>query len=284
MRQTASSTRPGFAATLRHNLDIYRRLVGAQIRSQAQYRVAFFVDVLGTALSLGGFFLSIALVLQRFGALGGLTLGEIAFLYGLLETSFGVMDMIFSGFDPRAFGERVRRGTFDQLLLRPVNITLQVFGDEFLIRRLGRIVQGAAILAYAVAATDLVWTPGKIAYLPFVLFGMLAFFGGLFIIGATITFWTIESIEVVNIFTYGTSELISYPMHIYPTWLRSLFTFIIPAGLLNYYPALYFLDKPDPFGLPGFTRFVAPLAGMAVLAVALAFWRFGLRHYQSTGT
>ncbi len=284
MRQTASSTRPGFAATLRHNLDIYRRLVGAQIRSQAQYRVAFFVDVLGTALSLGGFFLSIALVLQRFGALGGWTLGEIAFLYGLLETSFGVMDMIFSGFDPRAFGERVRRGTFDQLLLRPVNITLQVFGDEFLIRRLGRIVQGAAILAYAVAATDLVWTPGKIAYLPFVLFGMLAFFGGLFIIGATITFWTIESIEVVNIFTYGTSELISYPMHIYPTWLRSLFTFIIPAGLLNYYPALYFLDKPDPFGLPGFTRFVAPLAGMAVLAVALAFWRFGLRHYQSTGT
>ena len=284
MRQTASSTRPGFAATLRHNLDIYRRLVGAQIRSQAQYRVAFFVDVLGTALSLGGFFLSIALVLQRFGALGGWTLGEIAFLYGLLETSFGVMDMIFSGFDPRAFGERVRRGTFDQLLLRPVNITLQVFGDEFLIRRLGRIVQGAAILAYAVAATDLVWTPGKIAYLPFVLFGMLAFFGGLFIIGATITFWTIESIEVVNIFTYGTSELISYPMNIYPTWLRSLFTFIIPAGLLNYYPALYFLDKPDPFGLPGFTRFVAPLAGMAVLAVALAFWRFGLRHYQSTGT
>jgi ABC-2 type transport system permease protein len=202
----------------------------------------------------------------------------------MVETSFGVMDMIFSGFDPRAFGERVRRGTFDQLLLRPINITLQVFGDEFLIRRLGRIFQGAVILAYAASTSGMAWTPGKVLYLPFVLLGMVAFFGGLFIAGATITFWTIESIEVVNIFTYGSTELISYPMHIYPGWLRTLFTYIIPAGLLNYYPALYFLDKPDPFGLPGFMRFVAPLAGLAVLASALAFWRFGVRHYQSTGT
>jgi ABC-2 type transport system permease protein len=146
------------------------------------------------------------------------------------------------------------------------------------------MLQGAAILVFAVHAAGVVWTPGKVIYVPFVLLGMVAFFGGLFIIGATITFWTVESIEVVNIFTYGSSELISYPMHIFPGWLRTLFTYIIPAGLLNYYPALYFLDRPDPFGLPGFMRFVAPLAGLAVLGLALAFWRFGIRRYQSTGT
>ena len=284
MSQPAMTIHIGFGTTLRRHLDLYRRLVGAQIRSQAQYRVAFLIDVLGTALSVGSFFLSIALVLQRFGNLGGWTLAEIAFLYGMLETSFGFMDMIFSGFDPGGFGQRVRRGTFDQLLLRPIDITLQVLGSEFVLRRMGRILQGAAILIFAVRAADIVWTTGKVAYLPFVLLGMVAFFGGLFVIGATITFWTIESIEVVNIFTYGSSELISYPMHIFPGWLRTLFTYIIPAGLLNYYPALYFLDRTDPFGLPGFMRFVAPLAGLAVLSLALAFWRFGIRRYQSTGT
>jgi len=32
------------------------------------------------------------------------------------------------------------------------------------------------------------------------------------------------------------------------------FTFIVRPFFLNYYPALYFLDKPDPLGLPAFAR------------------------------
>jgi ABC-2 type transport system permease protein len=269
---------------LRYNLDLYLRLISVQIRSQLQYPVSFWIDVFGTGLSLAGFFASLALILQRFGDLGGWQIGEIAFLFGILEISFGIMDMIFAGFDPASFGRRVRRGTFDQLLLRPVNITLQVLGDDFILRRLGRITQGVVIFAIALNLTDIQWTLGKALYLPLVVLGIVTFFGGLFIIGSTITFWTVESIEVMNVFTYGSSELISYPMHIYPDWLRSFFTFILPAALLNYYPALYFLDKPDPLGMPIFLRFLSPLAGLLVLLVSLLLWRFGIRHYQSTGT
>ncbi len=140
------------------------------------------------------------------------------------------------------------------------------------------------VFLVALQLVDIQWTLGKLLYLPWVVLGIVAFFGGLFIIGATITFWTIDSIEVINIFTYGTTEMIGYPMHIYPTWLRNFFTFILPAALINYYPALFFLDRPDPFGLPAFMPFLAPVAGGAVLLVALGFWRFGIRRYQSTGT
>ncbi len=269
---------------MRAALDLYRRLIGVQIRSQLQYRVSFLVDLIGQTMATGIWFLSLALILQRFESIGGWTLGEVAFLYGTVETAFGMMDLLFSGFDPPFFGQQVRRGSFDQLLLRPVNITLQVLGGEFVLRRLGRILQGAAILAVALALTDVHWTAIKALYLPVVLGSLVCFFGGLFIIGATITFWTVESIEVVNIFTYGGSEMISYPMHIYQNWMRRFFTYIVPAIFLNYYPALFFLDKPDPFGLPPFAPFLSPVAGVGVLAVGLAFWRFGIRHYQSTGT
>ena len=37
-------------------------------------------------------------------------------------------------------------------------------------------------------------------------------------------------------------------------------------------------------GLPPLLRFISPLVGLGILGVALAFWRFGIRHYQSTGT
>lgn len=275
---------PRAPRNLRFNLSIYRRLLDAQIRSQMQYRGAFLLDFTGTAISIGLYFVSLALIMERFGGLAGWQLGEVALLFAMGETSFGLMDLVFSGFDPGSFGRRIRRGTFDQLLLRPINLTAQVLGDEFLLRRLGRIAQGLAIFAFALSLADIDWTLGKAIYLPFVILGQVAFFGGLFITGATITFWTVESIELVNIFTYGGNELISYPMHIYPDWLRRFFTYVLPAAFLNYYPALYFLDRPDPFGLPFFMRFAAPVAGFAVLAAALRFWRFGIRHYQSTGT
>lgn len=271
-------------ALLGYNLRLYLRLISIQIRSQLQYPVSFWLDVLGTGISLATFFVSLALILQRFGDLGGWTIGEIAFLFGLLEASFGVMDIFFGGFDPANFGRRVRRGTFDELLLRPANITLQVLGDDFILRRIGRIAQGAAIFLIGINLVEIEWTMAKALYLPLVVLGIVLFFGGLFIIGSTFTFWTVESVEVMNIFTHGSSELISYPMHIYPDWLRSFFTFIVPAALLNYYPALYFLDKPDPLGMPVFMRYLSPLAGLLVLLISLLFWRFGIRHYQSTGT
>jgi len=269
---------------LSFTLGVYFRLISIQMRAQLQYRTAFVLEVLSTGITLFLFFASIAFVLQRFGNLGGWTLGEIAFLWGTVEFAFGLMDMIFSGFDPATFGKQIRQGLFDQLLLRPVNLTVQVFGSDFVLRRLGRITQGAIILIIAINLAAIDWTPFKVVYLGLVIAGLVCFFGGLFMIGATITFWTVDSIEAMNILTYGGSEMMAYPMHIYPDWLRRTFTYIVPAIFLNYYPALYFLNKTDPLGLPPIFSFLAPLVGGGVLLVALACWRFGIRHYQSTGT
>ena len=269
---------------MRSSLSLYRRLIGVQIRSQMAYRGPFLLELFGVTLITGLEYASLALVFTRFDSLGGWSLGQVAFLYGLAEFSFGIMDMLFSGFDPDHFGVNVRRGAFDQILLRPVNVTLQVFGSQFVLRRFGKIGVGAAIFATALALNPIARTTGKITLTALAVLSQVAFFGGLFVIGATITFWTVESIEVINIFTYGGSYMISHPMHIYPEAFRRFFTFIIPAALINYYPALYILDIPDPLGMPVWFSFLAPLAGLLMLAAAFAFWRFGINHYQSTGT
>ncbi|RPI33336.1 MAG: ABC transporter permease [Chloroflexota bacterium] len=260
------------------------RLISIQVRSQLQYRIPFLFDIFaaGTVTFLG--FLSLAFVFQRFGAIAGWSLPEVAFLYGMVEASFGVMDMIFSGFDPGNFGRQVRLGRFDQVLLRPVGVTLQIFGSEFIMRRLGRAIQGMVILVFAISLVDIHWTAAKLLYLPVVFASLVIFFGGIFITGATITFWTVESIELINILSYGGAEMMSYPMHIYEDWMRRFFTYIIPAIFIIYYPALYILDKPDPLHMPPYAPFLSPLAGLIVFLAALLFWNFGVRHYQSTGT
>ena len=263
---------------------LYRRLVAYQIRSQMAYPLSFWMDLLATAAIVVISFITIALVLERFGDIAGWTLWEIAFLYATIETAFGVTDLLIGGFDPDYFAVQVRIGTLDQMLLRPVNVALQILSLNFSARRLGRIAQGALVLALALSRAGIHWTWGKVLYLPLMLLGISLFFAGLFIFGSTLTFWTVERIEAINIFTYGGTEMMAYPMSVYPLWMRRFFTFVVPAIFLNYYPALYFLDKPDPLGFPAFAPFVAPLAGLVVLLGAAGFWRFGLGHYQSTGT
>jgi len=269
---------------VRRIFDLYTRLISIQLRSQMQFRVSFWIDVVTTGLLNGSYFFSTFLVLQRFDNIGGWGLGEIAFLYGMIETAFGTMDMIFSGFDPDYFTLLIRQGALDQVLLRPMSISLQILGSRFLLRRIGRIFQGAVVFVVALSLLNIHWTAAKLLYLPVVFISQVIAMGALFIVGTTITIWTIQPVEVMNTFTYGGVEVMSYPTTIYPGVIRFFFTYFLPFIFLNYYPALYFMDKPDPLGFPVFAPFLAPLVAAALLFLASRFWQFGLRRYQSTGT
>ena len=260
------------------------RLLRIQIRSQLQYPTSFIMEVISSALTLGFYFVSFALAFNRFNEIGGWVLGEIAFIWGLAEFSFGAMDMLFSGFDYDAFGPMVRRGRFDQLLLRPVNITLQVLGSRFVLRRLGKMAEGLIIFFFGLSQIDIQWDVIKIMYVPILSISQILFFGALFIIGATTTFWTTERLEILNAFTYGGNEVMSYPMHIFQKPIRWVFTYLVPVIFMSYFPAVYLLNKPDPFNAPPFMSFMAPLVAIIMFILAMKFWRFGIHNYQSTGS
>ena len=262
----------------------YFKSIGLVIQTQLQYRFSLFMDIISTAMfsvtEMGG----LILILQQIGSLSGWSLWELVFLYAIAEASFGWMDMIFSGFDPDFFAPQVRSGDFDKLLLRPYPITLQVISSQFKLRRLGRIFTGTALLVIAASHLSMPWTIGNILYVVMIIISQVMLFGSLFIFGSTITFWTIERVEMMNIVTYGGREVISYPMDIFPQWMRQFYIFVIPFIFFNYYPGLYLLGKPDPLGMPAISPFLAPVLGVLFLLLALRFWKFGVNHYQSTGT
>jgi len=270
---------------LRQSWDLYRRLVGAQIRSQMQYRVSFILDLAAQFFGNVFDFATVAVLFTRFPAIGGWSLGEVALLYGLSALSFSLADMLASGFDYLVFGPTmVQRGGFDQIMVRPINAFLQVLTSQFALRRTGRLAQGAVVLAIALTLLHIVWTPAKIAYALVVIAGGTLFFMGLFIFGSGISFWTVDSLEAMNVVTYGGNFMTSYPMHIYPDWLRSIFMFVIPMAFVNYYPSLWLLDKPDPLGGPPWLAFLAPFVCLAVFGIGVRMWWFGVRHYQSAGS
>jgi ABC-2 type transport system permease protein len=263
---------------------LYFRLISSRIRSQMQYRLSFLLD---TAGSFMGNFADLAALLVMFTqvkALGGWSLGEIAFLYGLSSVSFALHELFQGAFDNDVFASYVQRGTFDQMLIRPLPTVFQMLTEFFLLRRFGRMAQGLIAFALGVALAQPHWTLAKFLYLPVVVTGGGLFFLAISIAGCTLCFWTVQSTEVVNVFTYGGTTMLQYPLTIYQEWMQKFFVYVLPMAFINYFPTLYFLDRPDPFRLPPFAPFLAPVVCVAVFLLSLRIWRFGVVHYTSTGS
>lgn len=263
-------------------MQLYLRYVSVSMRSQWQYRASTLMYAAGHFLLTGMEFIAMWSLFDRFGSIRGWTLPQVALLYGMANAAFAISEAAARGFD--TFDGMVKSGDFDRLLLRPRSTAFQVGAAQFQLMRIGRFSQGLIIMLWAAAALDVHWTAARVALLIAAILAGACLFSGIFIIQATIAFWTIESLEVVNTLTYGGVEATQYPIDIYDRWLRRLLLYVIPLGTMNYFPALAILDKPDPLGFPAWVSWVSPLVGIVFLLVSLRIWRFGERKYRSTGS
>lgn len=233
-------------------------------------------------LAMGMEFAGIVILFQRFGSLRGWSLPEVGMLYGIVGIGMALAEGIGRGFD--MFPNLVKSGDFDRLLLRPRSTALQVLGTDMQLMRAGRLLQALVILGWSVHALPIEWNPAKGALLLATLIGATCIFGGLFVLQATVCFWTVEGLEIWNAVTYGGTETAQYPLTVYRPWFRRFFTFVVPLACANYLPAGAILGRPDPFGAPAIVQWCAPLVGIVFLLICLRSWHFGVRHYCSTGS
>lgn len=271
--------------TLFPELRLYARLVMMQLRAQMQYKFDLIIDVLTYFLVTALEFVTILLYFVPFPTLLGWHVGEVALLSSVASLGFGLAELFGGGIDN--FDTIIRLGDFDRVLLRPVTALIQVSTTQFRLRRLGRITQGMGAFIVAMVflkGFNLIWTPLKILALLLGITSSALIFLSILLLGATICFWTVEVTELTSSLTYGGREMLSYPMTIYHQLMQRLFVFLIPLAFGTYIPVCYVLGRALPFGLPDWLIFISPLVALLFALAALAFWRFGVHHYQSTGS
>nr|QIY67378.1 transporter [Streptomyces sp. RPA4-2] len=267
---------------MRDGLSAYRMIAAMWIRSTMAYRASFAMTTFGNFAATGLDFVAILLMYSQIDRLGGYSLPEVAFLYGVSAIAFGLTDLVLGSMD--RLGRRVRDGTFDTLLVRPVPVLAQVAADRFALRRLGRVTQGLLVFGYAVTALDITWTPLKVLLVPLMVLSGAAIFSAVFVAGAAFQFVAQDASEVQNSFTYGGSTLLQYPPTVFAKDLVRGVTFVLPLAFVNWLPALYVLGRPYPLDLPVWVAFAPPLVAAGCCVLAGAAWRAGLRSYRSTGS
>ena len=247
-----------------------------------QYRASFIMMMIGNLLVTFIEFITILVLFSRFGSMRGWQLPEVAMFYGLINVSYALSEAFGRGFDK--FDLQVISGEFDRTLLRPRSAGLQVLAHDFLMLRAGRLLQGLVILIWAAVNIGIAWDAARVALLVFSIAGGVMIYTGLLILQATMCFWSTQSLEVMNSFTYGGTYALQWPLPIFNQWFGRLFIFVIPLACVNYFPMLAILNKADALDFPAWFQWVSPLTGILFLVVSLLVWQFGVRHYRSTGS
>jgi len=257
-------------------MKLYLKFFAIHLKSEMSYPGSFALSCAGRLLLTVNCLIGFSVMMWRFGSVGGYTSGEILLGFGVVMTAFNIAECFARGFD--AFGRIIRQAQFDRLLVRPRGLVFQVICQDMRMESLPNVLLGIGIIFYGSSNGRFVWTCPKIlVLLSMVLCGSLLFFGA-FLVYASICFFTLEGLEVMNIFTDGIRTYSQYPFDIYGRGVLWFTTVVMPMAMVQYWPLQYLM------GRGGAVLGLFPLLSLWFLIPCLCFWRLGVRHYCSAGS
>ncbi|MGI6665019.1 MAG: ABC transporter permease [Christensenellaceae bacterium] len=256
---------------------LYFKYFAIQLKSEMEHKLSFWLTTIGQFITAFSAVLGIYFLLSRFHAIEGFSFSEVLLCYAIVLVGFTLAECFARGFD--TFFVMLGNGEFDRILVRPRGEIFQVFASKIEFGRIGRLLQAFAVLLYAIPASGAHWSLSNIFLLITMLLGGFTVFMGLFILYATLCFFTTEGLEFMNIFTYGSKEFGQYPVSVCGKEILAVFTYIVPIALFQYYPLLYLLGKSE-----NLLYFFLPMLTPLFLIPCLALWKLGVRKYHSTGS
>jgi len=258
-------------------MNLYIKYFSMHLKSQMQYKTSFFFTTLGQFLVSFATFLSISFLFARFDSVGDFSYEEVLICFAIMMMAFSSGEFIGRGFD--RFPEMIGNGSYDRALVRPRNVVFQVLASKMEFSRLGRFIQAVLILIYALPRSGIDWTWDRILTLTLMIVCGTFLFFGFFILYAAVSFFTLEGLEFLNILTNGGQEHGRLPFGVYGDGVLKFLTFVVPLALVQYYPLLYLIGRTD-----NFLYALAPVLALLFLLPCYIFFRFGMRHYKSTGS
>lgn len=256
---------------------LYLKYLSMHIKSVMQYKVSFVLLMLGQFMTSFTTLLGVWFMFGRVNAVEGFTLPEVMIAFATVLMGFSLAECFGRGFD--TFPRMIGNGAFDRALVRPRGLVFQVLASQVDITRLSRLLQAVLVLVVAIPLSGVHWTVDRVLTLALMIACGAVVFFCLFVIYAAISFFTLEGLEFMNIFTDGGREFGRYPFSVYGEDVLRFLTYVIPLALVQYWPLLYLLGRSDSR-----LYMLAPLFSLWFMLPAWGLWRFGLRHYKSTGS
>lgn len=258
-------------------MKIYFKSLAMHLKGELEYRVNFILSFLSQILVFFTYYFVIIALFTKFDHIKGFTMYEVLLCFAIIQFGFSFNEVFARGID--RFDNLIIRGEFDRLLLRPKNIILQVLCSDSDFVKSSRMIQALIVLVIALCHLDISWNVMRVITLLLMLLSSCVIFFGIFLAAASYCFFTVQGLEVRNVFTDGGKHMAQYPIGVFSKGFVLFFTYVIPYAFVNYYPLLYFLGKRENV-LYGFT----PIFVILYLIPCVFLFYFGMKRYSSVGS
>ena len=240
--------------------------------NELQYRVNFFIQAFQSFLALATGLVGLALVFNHTDSLSGWSRPELLAVMGIHILMGGLIKTTIQPNMERLMGD-VQQGTLDYTLTRPADSQVLVSVREVRIWQVVDILMGLIVLVVA-----LVQIQHRVGLWQALGFGIALFMGGLMIycfwlMLTTGAFWVVRMDQIVELFQ-GVYQAGRWPVGIYPLWLRTGLTFLVPVAFAVTVPAEALTGRltwQTMLGAAALTAFLFVLARWV--------WKTGLRNY-----
>lgn len=258
-------------------MKLYLKYFSMQLKSILEYRKAFLISAIAQILTSVTAFISIFFLFDKFGSIEGYTFDNVLICFSISFVGYSIAECFFRAFDH--FDRMISNGKFDRILIRPRNLILQILGEEIEFIKFGRAITALVIFIIVLSKHSELLRADKFITLLLMIIGTTIIYASLFVLKAGISFFTTQSLEIMNIFTDGARDLAQYPLNIYQKWVKTFFTYILPLAWVNYYPLLYVIEKTD-----NKINIILPVVSILFIIPCYIVWQIGLRKYKSTGS
>ncbi len=273
MNQTQWSGKHG----LRFYLRIYRKILIQDLKSKMSYRSDFIISTLGMIATNVTGFISFWILFRNFPSINGWDYYEMLFLYGFSLVSLTPVQCLFD--NNWALRQQVYSGDFIKYCFRPINLFFYYQSEVFDVKGLGQLFFGIGTIAYA-------WHHMPLAFSVLALLKLIVFLltASLIMIAlqnaaAATCFWIHNSFFILDL-AYKLRDYAKYPITIFGSVFRFIFTFIIPIAFIAYYPSLVIL-RPDRIPI---LTWLSPVVGCIFFLLSVTLWMYGARKYSGTGS
>jgi ABC-2 type transport system permease protein len=258
----------------------YRRILWLQLRTSLtlalQYRADFvtdgFVEVFWTITALVPLFV----VFDVRASVAGWRFGEALVVTGF----FTLLQALLEGaINPsmQLVVEQIRKGTFDLVLLKPIDAQFLVSTARVLPWRAVNVVTAVVLFAYAFHDLGRAPAAADVAVALVLLAAAVTILHSLWMVSVSVAFYVVKIDNLTFLFG-AVFDAARWPAAVFRGTLRLLFTFVVPLAVMTTFPAEGLLGRAT----------VAKVAG-AFAAAAVAFatsrlmWTRALAKYTSAG-
>ena len=257
---------------------MYRLLIGQSLRSMMQYRADFWTSLVGVFALNGANIIQMSVLAWKFHALGSWTAADLMILYGLFMISHSIYSIFFSRI--HSMESEVVSGTFDQYLTKPMSPFVQFIGGEIKYVGLCDTLMGVGLLIVGKTMSYISWGFADLLYLLLFILCGASINVCIRLLVACSSFWFVKSGSLFSILTQITLLTQKYPIAIFGDLFKIFVTGIIPITFMNYYPAVFLLNKSDA---PTWLCLLSPAVALILMLLAGLVWRKGLQRYGSAG-